>query len=82
MSSRFYTDLNSDTNEQEDEGKEIGGVDLQIPIVTLDVVRNALRGMSRGQPAAEDILTTDLVKDAEDFLVSKLTQIYNRCLHN
>lgn len=41
--------------------------------VTMEEVRNALKGICTGKAAGEDGLTTDLLRDAGDFVESKLS---------
>ncbi len=38
--------------------------------------------MSRGKAGGEDGLTVDLIKDAGNFVHTKLSQIYNKCLQS
>ncbi len=50
-------------------------LNLEVPRVTVEEVRIALKGMSRGKAGVEDGLTGDLIKDAGNF-IHKLSQIY------
>ncbi len=80
ISEKFYSDLYSDTNEQEEEGRERETAYVEVPSITKDEVRNALKGMSMGKATGEDGLTTDLIKDAGNTVISKLAQLYTSCL--
>ncbi len=67
------------------ERKRVGGretVGVEVPSITTDEVRNALKGMSRGKAAGEDGLTTYLIKDAGDIIISKLAQLYTSRLRH
>lgn len=67
---KFYTDLYSDPSEQENRGWERETVDLEAPCATTEV-NYVLKGMSRGETNEEDGLTTDPIKDAGYFIISK-----------
>lgn len=59
------------TNEGRVERREKETVGQEVPSITTDKERNTLKGMSN-VTAREDFLTTYLVKDVEDFIVSKV----------
>ena len=57
----FYTDLyNSGYFPQNNTNAE----NIVVPEITVDEVKNAVKGMKRGKAPAEDCITIDLIKDA------------------
>lgn len=76
---KFYTNLYSDPNAQEDRGGEKRCNGPGNPSVTKNEVKFVLREMSRGKARGEDGLTMDQIKDAGDFVIKKLAQVYTEC---
>ncbi len=62
--------------------EESDSLTLEVPFVTVEEIRTALKGMSRSKAGGEDGLTVDLIKDAGNFIHNNLCQIYTKCLQS
>lgn len=76
---KFHSNLYSDQIDKEGKGGEGETMDLKVPIVTTNEVKNDLQGKNMGK--VEDGLIAVLFKDT-GFVINKLSQIYIECLSN
>ena len=77
----FYVKLFNDDEENDDnDDEEEREINREVPLVSLEEVKKALRGMKRGKAGGEDDLTIDLIIDAGDFLLIKLAKLYTKCI--
>ena len=77
----FYIKLFSD--DEENDGNENGEereMNREVPVVSLEEIKKALKGMKRGKAGGDDDLTIDLIMDAGDFLLIKLAKLYTKCI--
>ena len=73
----FYTNLYSANDFSQ---TEINTEFRDIPIITANEVRKALKSMKRGKAPGEDGISIDLIKDAGDIAIVKLAELFTKCL--
>ena len=74
----FYLKL-FNTNNRHKNINNSDSINLEVPEVTIDEIRNCLRGMKRGKAGGEDGITIDLIIDAGDVVLIKLARLYTNC---
>lgn len=74
-----YTELYIDPSEEEDGEKESEVVGQEVLSITTDEIQNAWKGKERGKTGKHG-LTTDLINDAEDFVINNLAKMYIKYL--
>ena len=73
----FYRDL---YNSNEQPQIEANAVTSDVPNITKEEIKRALKGMKRGKTPGEDGISIDLILDAGDIATVKLANLFNKCL--
>ncbi|WP_265430092.1 RNA-directed DNA polymerase, partial [Klebsiella pneumoniae] len=79
VAQRFYTKLYA-SDFRQGETNERTDLACDVPLVTKEEVKNALKSMKRGKAAGDDGITVDLLKEGGDIVLEKLTVLFSECL--
>ena len=73
----FYSELyHSDAQPQNETRNET----TEIEAVTKEEIKKALKSMKRGKAPGEDGISVDLIKDAGEIAIEKLSRLFTKCL--
>ena len=79
IAEEFYTKLYS-SNQEHVSTSPVESEVINVPEITVEEVKNALKGFKKNKAGGEDGITFEHIKEAGDLVLSKLASLYSKCL--
>ncbi|XP_072041254.1 uncharacterized protein [Amphiura filiformis] len=76
----FYQDLYSSSKIPVEGPHLVSTSDPNIPPINADEVKSALKDMKKGKAPGEDEILTDVLKEGGEVVISKLADLFTRCI--